>query len=327
MLSMPASRYVFYPVTWYSVCIVTGAFLAIWLAAREEKRAGLKKDTIIDLALWLLPIGILGARLYYVIFSWDQFRGNLLSVFRIWEGGLAIYGGIIAGLITVLVFCRKRKLPPLLLCDLIAPGLALAQAIGRWGNYFNTEAYGLPMENPALCFFPLAVQIPEASGNVWHMATFFYESMWNLGIFVFLMILRRKKPLRRGDVFFLYAFCYAAGRLWIEDLRMDSLYATSSVRVSQLLSILMCAGIFLRYWTLSAKTGQYTPFRRGAVAALVLGGTGLALWYALAGSLPFTDTVGRRVLFLILYSLGMILCLKLIFPRASEVETHADNAP
>ena len=143
MFSIPYSRYLFYPVTWYSVLIVTGAALALFLACKEEKRSGLPKDTVLDLALWLIPGGIIGARLYYVVFSFGQFRNDLLSVFRIWEGGLAIYGGIIAGLLVLFIFCRYRKLSFLLLCDMIAPGLALAQCIGRWGNWFNTEAFSL----------------------------------------------------------------------------------------------------------------------------------------------------------------------------------------
>ena len=112
MLSIPYSRYIVYPIPWYSFLIVLGAALAVILASREERRVGLPKDTIIDLTLRLLPIGILGARLYYVIFSFDQFRSDLFSIFRIWEGGLAIYGGVIAGIITILVFARRRRLSP-----------------------------------------------------------------------------------------------------------------------------------------------------------------------------------------------------------------------
>ena len=112
MFSVPSSRYIFYPIPWYSFLIVLGAFIAILLASRQERKLGLKKDTILDLSLSLLPAGIIGARIYYVIFSWPQFRHDFWSVFRIWEGGLAIYGGIIAGLITLLLFCRIRKLPP-----------------------------------------------------------------------------------------------------------------------------------------------------------------------------------------------------------------------
>ena len=140
MSAVPASRYLFGTLPLYSVLIVLGAFIAVMLALHEEKVAGLKKDTILDLALWVLPMGIIGARIYYVAFSWDDFRNDLLSVFRIWEGGIAIYGALIAGLVTVFVFARIRKLSPLMLCDVVAPGVILAQAIGRWGNYFPTPS-------------------------------------------------------------------------------------------------------------------------------------------------------------------------------------------
>ena len=192
MLSVPYSRMLFGIIPWYSFLIVLGVVLAIFLAAREEKRARLKKDTILDFALLVLPCGILGARIYYVAFSWSQFRDDLLSVFKIWEGGIAIYGAVIGGLIAAFFFSKKRKISFLTLCDVIAPGLILAQAIGRWGNYFNQEAYGLPVQNPALQFFPYAVQIQTENGLQWFMATFFYEFVWNLLVFVFLMIARRK---------------------------------------------------------------------------------------------------------------------------------------
>lgn len=253
MSAVPASRYLFGTLPLYSVLIVLGAFIAVLLALHEEKVAGLKKDTILDLALWVLPMGIIGARLYYVAFSWDDFRGDLLSVFRIWEGGIAIYGAVIAGLVTVFVFARVRKLNPLVLCDTVAPGVILAQAVGRWGNYFNMEAYGAAVTNPSLQFFPFAVLIPADPETPWHMATFFYESVWNLLIFIFLIVARRKYFRKHGDVLFFYLFLYACGRLVIEDFRMDSLYAASSVRVSQLLSVIICVALLVYYFRLRGK--------------------------------------------------------------------------
>ena len=250
MSAAPASRYLFGTLPLYSFLIVLGALIAVLLAIREEKIVGLKKDTILDLALWVLPLGIIGARIYYVAFSWNDFKDDLLSVLRIWEGGIAIYGALIAGLITVLVFSRARKINPLLLCDVVAPGVILAQAIGRWGNYFNMEAYGAAVTNPALQFFPFAVLIPSDIATPWHMATFFYEFFWNLMVFIFLLIARRRYFRKHGDVLFFYAFLYACGRLVIEDFRMDSLYAASSVRISQLLSVLICMALLVYYFRL-----------------------------------------------------------------------------
>ena len=246
-MSVAPSRKIFGLIPWYSFLIVLGAAIAVFLAVREEKRTELKKDTVLDFVLILLPAGIIGARIYYVAFSWSQFRNDLLSVLKIWEGGIAIYGGVIAGVIAAWIFCRRRKISFLTLCDLIAPGLILAQAIGRWGNYFNQECYGLSVVNPALQFFPFAVQIQENGGLHWHMATFFYESVWNFMVFIFLMIARRKWFRYHGDVICFYAFLYACGRLIIEDFRTDSLYASSTIRISQLLSVLICFLLLIRY--------------------------------------------------------------------------------
>ena len=160
-LAMPASRYIFGTLPWYSVTMVCAILSALLLAQGEEIRRGLPKDTVVDLALWLIPCGIIGARLYYVAFTWNLFRENPIAILEIWKGGLAIYGGLIGGFLAALVFARRRKLNLLTLADMIVPGLALAQCIGRWGNYFNMEAYGLPITNPAFQFFPMAVLIPH----------------------------------------------------------------------------------------------------------------------------------------------------------------------
>ena len=312
MSSIPYSRYIVGRIPWYSFLIVIGALMAIVLACREERRAGLPKDTVIDLALFLLPGGIIGARLYYVIFSWPQFRHDLLSIFRIWEGGLAIYGGIIGGLLV------------LILCDISAPGLVLAQALGRWGNWFNIEAYGLTVTDPSLCFFPFAVQVPE-DGYAWHMATFFYESFWNLLVFVFLMIGRRKRLRLRGDVFCFYLLLYAAGRLVIEELRLDSLYATSSVRVSQLLSILLCIGVVIRYTVLLRRQERLSAPLKYAVLP-VSAASVLALVFALFGSFSASWPLSGIVLFLSGYSLIMIAVLFLLHHALPLPEVrHADD--
>jgi len=321
-LAVPYSRYLLKPIPWYSFLIVLGAALAIWLASREEQRVGLRKDTIIDLSLWVLPFGIIGARIYYVIFSWDVFRNDLLSILRIWEGGIAIYGAVLGGLITAWIFSRKRKIPLLLLCDLIAPGLILAQAIGRWGNYFNQEAYGAAVTNPALCFFPFAVLIEEETGAVWHMATFFYESCWNLLVFACLMIGRRKWFRKQGDVFFFYAFLYGAGRLVIEDFRMDSLYAASGVRISQLLSLIVCVALlFLQLHRRNQKQqAEGVPLMRTsggweAVLALILTCLYALIILAYTLALPFLTglTLFHRFLLLGSFSLLMILTMILIY--------------
>ncbi|MDD6051680.1 MAG: prolipoprotein diacylglyceryl transferase [Clostridiales bacterium] len=235
-MSIPYSRYIFASLPWYGVLIAAGVFLAIALCMHEEKRLGLKQDTTIDLALWVIPLGIIGARVYYALFNWQVFADDPLSVLRIWEGGIAIYGAVIGGLIGVCAFAAHRRMNPLLLTDAIVPGLSLAQGIGRWGNYFNMEAYGREITDPRWQFFPVGVQIPAGSGYTWHMATFFYESCWDMLVFIVLWFVIRKRSRKSGTVTLWYLLLYGAGRFIIEGLRTDSLML-GNFRVSQLLSL------------------------------------------------------------------------------------------
>jgi len=237
-MAIPYSRYIFGTIPWYSVLIISGVIAAIALCMREEKRLHMQQDTIIDLAFWVIPPGIAGARLYYVLFNWQAFANNPISALYIWEGGIAIYGAVIGGLIGVLIFAHRRKMHPFLLTDVIVPGLSLAQGIGRWGNYFNMEAYGREITNPAWQFFPVGVLIPSAGGHVWHMATFFYESCWDIAVFLVLWFVLRKRSKTPGTQTLWYLLLYGVGRFLIEGLRMDSLMS-GSIRVSQLLSLIL----------------------------------------------------------------------------------------
>lgn len=309
MSSVPYSRYLLYPVPWYSFLIVLGAVAALVLACREEKRVGLPKDTVIDLALWIIPGGIIGARIYYVVFSWDQFRNDLFSVFRIWEGGIAIYGGLIAGLLVLVVFCRCRHLPPLVLCDIIVPGIAFAQALGRWGNWFNIEAYGYAVSDPSLCFFPFAVQVPADNMN-WHLATFFYESVWDLIVFSLLLIVRRNRKRPAGKVFLCYLFFYAAGRLVIEELRTDSLYLSAGIRASQLFSLMICVAVLICFIVFSHRNSRI-PVMTLIMAVPAATASVFLLLYSLSVPLGFLDKdlIRRNVIFLLICIMMLILCL------------------
>jgi len=317
-LSIPYSRYIIYPVPWYSALIAAGVVIAIVLAMHEERRKGLPKDSVLDLALWVLPFGIIGARIYYVLFSLDQFRRDWLSVFRIWEGGIAIYGAVIAGLLVTFVFCRKRKLSFLTLCDVIAPGLVLAQCIGRWGNYFNMEAYGPPVTDPALCFFPLAVEIPQDGG--WHLATFFYESLWDGMVFLVLWFYIRKKPGRNGDCFFAYLLFYGAGRLIIEEMRMDSLYS-SSIRVSQLLSAVLC--LFVLIYEIYTRRPRFTGIR-SALLPLSLLAAAFAVFRSLFPPAGDQLTLLQRMAPLLLSS-ALIIAGMFSVLQENEVNPNADH--
>lgn len=240
-MAIPYSRFFIGNLPWYSILIVTGIVIAFFIGMHEEKRLGLPTDTMIDATLVAVPCGIIGARVYYVAMEWKQFASNPLRILFIWEGGLAIYGGVIAGALAIFLFCRKQNISFGMLADVIAPGLVLAQAIGRWGNYFNMEAYGSAITNPQWMFFPAGVLISESGYAVWHMATFFYEFLWNLGVFVFLWLLRKSQQKQPGNVFLWYLLAYGSGRYLIEQLRMDSLFI-GSLRVSQWLSLVLCVG-------------------------------------------------------------------------------------
>lgn len=235
-MSIPYSRYIFGTIPWYGVMIVTGVLAAILLCMHEEKRLRYPADTVIDMAFWAIPLSLVGARAYYAFFNWQVFADDPLSVLRIWEGGIAIYGAVLGGLVGVLIFAKRRQLNPFSLTDMIVPGLALAQGIGRWGNYFNMEAFGREILNPIWQFFPVGVQIPSETGYTWHMATFFYESCWDVLVFLVLWFVIRKRKKTPGVTTLWYLLLYGAGRFVIEGLRMDSLMS-GSIRVSQLLSL------------------------------------------------------------------------------------------
>lgn len=268
-MAIPYSRTIAGLLPWYSVLIVTGILLAIGLASKEERRLGLPKDCTIDLALVVVPCGIIGARAYYVAMSWQSFAAQPLSVLYIWQGGLAIYGGVIGGALGAWIYARCKKISFPAVADMIAPGLLLAQAVGRWGNYFNMEAYGPALTDGRLQFFPLAVLVPEDGAYVWHAATFFYESMWNLGGCIALWRLR-KKQRERGNVFAWYLVIYGSGRFVIEQLRQDSLMI-GSLRASQLLSLALCAA--------GAAVLLYRC-ARGSRMRLMLSALCMALWLA-----------------------------------------------
>ena len=243
-------------IPFYSILMMTAVALGLLLSTREEKRLRLPQDTVLNFALVAVPLGIVCARLYYVLFSWESFKSDPVEILRVWHGGLAIYGAVIGGLLAALLVTRGNLTRLLTLADVCAPSLALGQAIGRWGNYANMEAYGAPVTAAWAQFFPLAVEIPTvlADGTtayVWHMATFFYESLWCALLFVFLYRLQRKAR-HCGNVFFAYLVLYCAERAVVEGLREDSLMLRLfglSIRFSQLLSalvIVFAAVVFFR---------------------------------------------------------------------------------
>lgn len=269
----------------YGLLIACGVLISVILCGREARRRALPNDIHIDMALWAVPLGVIGARAYYVAFAWDTYRANPVSALYFWEGGLAIYGAVLGGALGLFLLSRTRKVAFLTLLDVVAPVLILAQGIGRWGNYFNGEAYGSVIANAFWQFFPAAV---FADGR-WRMATFFYESVWDIAGFIVLW--RTRKSARfSGQAFFRYLLWYGAGRMVIEGLRADSLML-GSVRVSQALSLMMCLAALCVFLV---KRGRVRPlaYLPPAIGAL-LAGAGLicgSVWLTLAAAAIFVST-------------------------------------
>ena len=249
MLSRPlVDRTVIPGITWYALLIVIAIVIGYLLSSRESKKQGLPEDIMLDFLLLAIPLGVIGARLYYVFFRWSDYSEDLLSVLYIHEGGLAIYGGILGGLLAVRLTSRKHHVSQLQLLDILAPALILGQAIGRWGNYINMEAYGLRISEEYLQFFPFAVEIPVGQTWYWHLATFFYEFCIDLVIFGLLYLVHRHKR-RTGDVFFWYLLLYTSARTVIEGLRDDSLtFISDFVRISQVLSAIAALAMVVLFF-------------------------------------------------------------------------------
>lgn len=223
-------------IRWYGIFISTGMIVAIFLTMRWAKPLGYTENDIIDLALVVLPSAIIGARLYYVLFNLDYYQGDILEMINIRGGGMAIHGGVFAGILSGYIFTKIRKLNSWQLADLIAPVLVLAQAIGRWGNFANGEAHGGPTD------LPWGIVVDGIKVH----PTFLYESLWNLGVFALLVLFRKHKKFE-GEVMCWYGILYSLGRFWIEGLRTDSLMFFG-LRTAQLVSlglIMICSGLIM----------------------------------------------------------------------------------
>ena len=223
-------------IAWYGVIIGCGMIIATMIAAWRASKKGYKSDLILDFILFAIPVGIVCARMYYVAFEWEYYAQNLIKIFAIREGGLAIYGGVLGGIATAVVFCKYHKFSLIKLLDFVMPSLLLGQAIGRWGNFTNQEAFGNLITDPNLQFFPYGVYIEHL--EEWHQATFFYESMANLTLFILMMIVAHKAK-KDGWMLVMYFMGYGCIRFFVEGLRADSLYLIPGVRVSQLLSAIL----------------------------------------------------------------------------------------
>lgn len=235
------------PIYWYGILIAIGFALAVAYGCRCAKQFGLKEDNILDMLLIAAPLGIIGARLYYCIFYWDLYADDPISILYIWEGGLAIYGGVIGAAIGVILHAWWKKTPLLPMLDIGSMGLLIGQSMGRWGNFMNREAHGGVTDS----FFKMGLTDSTGAVTYYH-PTFLYESVWNLVGFLALHFYFKKHRRYDGQIFLMYVAWYGLGRAWIEGMRTDSLYLFGTgIRVSQLLaalSFLVAAGLLVWNW-------------------------------------------------------------------------------
>lgn len=239
-----------FSIAFYGIIIGIGMLLGITLAARDAERRGIGEDTVYDFALLGIVCGVIGARLYYVFFRWDNYRGNLLEILNLRAGGLAIYGGVIGGILSLMFYCKRKKQNFLNLADSLILGVLVGQILGRWGNFFNAEAFGRYTDslfamqlrrdivNPIMIDSALLQHLVRVNGVDYIQVhpTFLYESVWNLCLLLFLLWYRPKKRFT-GEMFFLYLGGYGLGRVWIEGLRTDSLLLPGTgIAVSQALA-------------------------------------------------------------------------------------------
>jgi len=248
-----------FTIYWYGIIIGMGILVGWLLATKESKKLGLPQDIISDMLLWAIPISIISARTYYVIFEWDYYSQYPGEIIAIWEGGIAIHGALIGATLTAVIFAKRRGISFWKLADIVAPSIILGQAIGRWGNFMNQEAHGTEvtrsfLENLNLPKF--IINQMYIDGAYYH-PTFLYESLWNIAGFVILIILRKFQP-KRGELFLLYVSWYSIGRFFVEGLRTDSLMLTDSLRIAQVISlVLIGVSIFLIWFRRSKDYAKY----------------------------------------------------------------------
>lgn len=246
-------------VYWYGIIIGVAVLLAYIYAVREARRTGFDENIITDILLIGLPSAIIFARLYYVAFKWEDYSGDLMGIFRIWEGGIAIYGAVIGAVVSALIYCFIKKVKFMRLADIAAPSLLIGQSIGRWGNFVNVEAFGTETD------LPWRMGIVEAGEFIYVHPTFLYESLWNLAGLVLILSLRKRKPFT-GFLFWLYLLWYGAGRFFIEGLRTDSLML-GNARISQIVAlvcVIVSAIVIAMNWSKGIDEEELEDLKKAA---------------------------------------------------------------
>ena len=294
-VNFPASFEIFgFRIYFYGVVMAVAFIAAVLYAAHKSPKMGIKGDDVYSLVLWVLPMAIIGCRLYYVASEWDRYKDNLIEILYIWEGGIAMYGGIIAGVITVYIWSRAKKIPVGATLDVAGSALILGQVIGRWANFVNREAFGYQTD----IFCRMGLTRPGEE-TVYVHPTFLYESLWNLIGFLIINFFWLKKGRRKydGQVFIFYAMWYGAGRSWIEGLRTDSLYIPGTeLRISQVVAaVSMIAGFIILLYN-SARRHREPYVKRAAAAEAAAGAAAAAEELSAAnedGSAPAGDNIDQ----------------------------------
>ena len=254
---------------WYGLLIASAVLIGVALSQYLAKKRGIDPEKVGDMVIWLVVAAIPCARLYYVLFEWPSYADRPGDIIAIWKGGIAIHGAVIGGTLATVLFAKLNRLSFWQLSDVVAPSLILGQAIGRWGNFFNSEAYGAPTNLPWKLFIPLSNRPPSLREFEYFHPTFLYESLWNLGVFslllwLFFWGLKQPHKFRSGTLFLVYLIAYSAGRVWIEGLRTDSLMF-GPIKMAQMVSLI----------------------------GIAIGSAGLLWTYGLGKRLPDTVPVGQ----------------------------------
>ncbi len=240
-------------IRWYGLLIASAVLIGVTLSQYLAKRRGVDPDLLGDLAIWLVVSAIPAARIYYVLFQWQDYAQHPGDIIAIWKGGIAIHGAIIGGTLATIIFARLNRISLWQLLDLVAPSLILGQAIGRWGNFFNSEAFGKPTDLPWKLYIAPRYRPLELLNFEYFHPTFLYESLWNLGVFIILLSLffwglKNRHRLKTGTIAAVYLIGYSLGRVWIEWLRTDSLML-GPLKIAQVVSLVAIAlGLLILAW-------------------------------------------------------------------------------
>ena len=249
------------PIRFYALCIIAGVVVAVWVGDRRFQKRGGPPGAMADIATWAVPFGLVGARLYHLATNPELYWGGpgrpgTIGALKIWDGGLGIWGGVLFGALGAYIACRRYHLNFALVADSLAPGMPLAQAVGRWGNWFNQELYGRPTGLPWGLHIDLAHRMPGYLADAYYQPTFLYESIWDVGVAILVILADRRWHFTRGRAFALYVMAYTAGRGWIEALRIDDAHKFFGLRLNDWTSVIVFIAATAYFVLMRPKPGE-----------------------------------------------------------------------